>query len=112
MDRVQYCVLRVLFMLPVFHNNTFGRRRCTAEFRVVGYFENLVSKTGMTHNISPSFSSSHSTSLGMLRQLRSGRHHANLDACEGPTRRQIGQTSPQGSSASVEGRLPFALHMR
>src|SRR5215469_2967661 len=55
---------RVLFMLPVFHNNTFGRRRCTAEFRVVGYFENLVSKIGMTHNISPSFRSSHSTSLG------------------------------------------------
>src|SRR5260370_5127642 len=48
----------------------------------------------------------------MLRQLRSGRPHANLDACEGPTRRQIGQTSPQGSSASVEGRLPCALHMR
>src|SRR5262252_4421763 len=35
-------------MLPVFHNNTFGRRRCTAEFRVAGYFENLVSKIGMT----------------------------------------------------------------
>ena len=51
-------------MLRVFHNNTFGRRRCTAEFRVVGYFENLVSKIGMTQNISPSFRSSHSTSLG------------------------------------------------
>src|SRR5262245_52866463 len=31
---------------------------------VVGYFENLVSKMGRTQNISPSFRSSHSTSLG------------------------------------------------
>jgi hypothetical protein len=87
-----------------------ARQKSATSGQVVGYFENLVSKIGMTQNISPSFTSSHSTSLGDASPttVRS----ANLDACEGPTRRQIGQTSPQGSSASVERRLPCALHMR
>src|SRR5437899_95381 len=64
MDRVQYCVLEFCSWLPVFIITRSAGDRCTAEFRLVGYFENLVSKIGMTQNISPSFRSSHSTSLG------------------------------------------------
>src|ERR1700745_4449267 len=77
---------------------------------VVGYFENLVSKIGMTQNISPSFKSSHSTSLGDASPTTVRSTSRKPGRLRRADKAADWSDMPQGSSASVEGRLPFALH--